>query len=74
LKIVDEWRQNRHSSAHQDEVCSIMLKYKGDDMEEIVEPYERWISDGRPMDKELKAKWFARFSTEKEKEGLEKFL
>jgi len=38
-----------------------MMKYKGKDMQEIVEPYEEWISNGRPMEKKLRDKWMKRF-------------
>lgn len=48
LKIVEEWESNKHSTYMQDLVCSVMLKYKGNDMQEIVEPYEEWINNGRP--------------------------
>jgi len=60
-EIVNEWKSNKHSTYTQDLVCSVMLKYKGDDMQEIVEPYEEWISNGRPMEKKLRDKWFKRF-------------
>ena len=62
INIVEEWKSNKHSTYTQDRVCSIMLKYKGDDMQEIVEPYEEWVSAGRPMEKELRDKWYSKFS------------
>ena len=58
---VNEWKSNKHSTSTQEKVCSVMLKYKGDDMQEIVEPYEEWVSNGRPMEKNLRDKWFKRF-------------
>ena len=61
LEIVEEWRSNKHSTYTQDLVCSIMMKYKGEDRAEIVEPYEEWVSNGRPMEKNLRDKWFKRF-------------
>lgn len=62
INIVEKWKINKHDTSTQDAVCSIMLKYKGDDMQKIVEPYEEWISMGRPMEKELQEKWYALFS------------
>jgi len=58
---LNEWKKNRHSTSTQDAVCSVMMKYKGKDMQEIVEPYEEWISNGRPMEKKLRDKWMKRF-------------
>lgn len=72
IDIVNEWKSNKHSTYTQDLVCSVMLKYKGDDMNEIVEPYEAWVSAGRPMDKVLVDKWYSKFTV---KEGtLEDFF
>jgi len=62
VRIGEEWRRNKHSTYTQEKVCSVMMFYSEDDMQEIVEPYEEWISNGRPMEKKLREKWYAKFS------------
>ena len=47
-KIVEEWESNKHSTYMQEKVCAVMMFYKGNDVHEIVEPYEKWINNGRP--------------------------